>query len=83
MTHGAAVCLRSDALPETWTPAVLPSDGPPLEDGTVGRFMTDGAVLGRLPTLAEIGETAVFLASDRASAITRTVVDMTSGSVLD
>ena len=73
------VCLRPDALPETWGPA---SDGP-FEEGSVGKFMTDGTVLGRLPTLAEVGETAAFLASDRASAITRTVVNVSCGSVLD
>ncbi len=45
--------------------------------------MTDGTVLGRLPRLVEVGETAAFLASDRASAITRTVVNVSCGSVLD
>ena len=39
------ICLRPDALPETWGAA---PDGP-FEDGSVGRFMTDGTVLGRLP----------------------------------
>lgn len=71
------VCLRSDALPETWG-----VDGP-VEDTPHGKFMTDGTVLGRMPRLAEVGDTAAFLASDRASAITRTVVNVSCGSVLD
>jgi len=45
--------------------------------------MTDGTVLGRMPTLRELGDTAAFLASDRASALTRTVVNVSAGSVLD
>lgn len=82
--HGIrVVCLRPDGLPETWTPPVSPGDGVPFEEGTVGRFMTDGTALGRLPRLAEVGETAAFLASDQASAITRTVVNVSCGSVLD
>jgi NAD(P)-dependent dehydrogenase (short-subunit alcohol dehydrogenase family) len=78
------VCIRSDALPETWPPmvgddgAVIPIDALPH-----GRFMLDGTVLGRLPTLQEVADTAAFLASDRASAITRTVVNVSSGSALD
>lgn len=71
------LCLRSEALPETWGLTG------PLEDTPHGKFMADGTVLGRMPTLAEVGDTAAFLASDRASAIARTVVNMTSGSVLD
>ena len=39
-------------------------------------------LLGRLPTLAQVADTAVFLASDRAGAITGTVVDLTSGNAV-
>jgi 3-oxoacyl-[acyl-carrier protein] reductase len=42
----------------------------------------DGTLLGRLPTLAQIADTAVFLASDRAAAITGAVVDLTSGNAV-
>jgi 3-oxoacyl-[acyl-carrier protein] reductase len=76
------VCLRPDALPETWGPHA-PADGVSFGEGTVGRYMTDGTVLGRLPRLSEVAETAAFLASDRASAITRTVINVSCGSVLD
>ena len=78
------VCLRPDALPETWPPTIA-ADGAvvPLEGLPQGRFMLDGTVLGRLPTLVEVAETAAFLASDRASAIARTVVNVSCGSVLD
>jgi NAD(P)-dependent dehydrogenase (short-subunit alcohol dehydrogenase family) len=67
------VCLRPDAIPETWR-------GPADE---VRRYMEDGTVLGRLPTLEEVANAAVFLASDRASAMTGTIANLTCGSILD
>jgi NAD(P)-dependent dehydrogenase (short-subunit alcohol dehydrogenase family) len=78
------LCLRSEALPETWPPT-LSDDGAviPLVDLPHGRFMLEGTVLGRLPTLTEVADTAAFLASDRASAMTRTVVNVSAGSALD
>ena len=43
----------------------------------------DGALLQRSPTLAEVAETAAFLASDRGSGMTATIADISCGSVLD
>jgi enoyl-[acyl-carrier-protein] reductase (NADH) len=40
-------------------------------------------VLRRLPTLAEVAEAAAFLVSDRASAMTGTVANLSCGSALD
>jgi NAD(P)-dependent dehydrogenase (short-subunit alcohol dehydrogenase family) len=77
------VCLRSDALPETWGPDGGPNEEGRYPEGSIGQFMVEGTVLGRMPTLREIGDTAAFLASDRASAITRTIVNVSSGSILD
>ncbi|MBA3800596.1 MAG: SDR family oxidoreductase [Geodermatophilaceae bacterium] len=71
------VCLRPDALPETW------GLDRPIEETPHGKFMTDGTVLGRMPRLAEVGDTAAPTASDRTSALTRTVVNLSCGSVLD
>ena len=39
-------------------------------------------LLGRLPTLAHVADAAVFLASDRAAAITGAVVDLTCGNAV-
>ena len=39
-------------------------------------------LLGRLPTLAQVADAAVFLASDRAGAITGAVVDLTCGNAV-
>ncbi|MHA4807465.1 SDR family NAD(P)-dependent oxidoreductase [Flavitalea flava] len=81
------VCLRADGMPETETitevfglhakGAGMPSH---KEFQTLMESMT---LLGRLPTLDEFAETAVFIASDRASAITGTVINLSCGSIVD
>jgi len=40
-------------------------------------------LLKRYPTLAEVAETAVFMASDKAGAMTGTVANLTCGTLLD
>lgn len=71
------VCLRPDAIPQTWPEQFEgQADSPKV-------FMEKGTVLGRLPTLAEVAEAAVFAASDRASAMTGAIFNLTCGSVLD
>jgi 3-oxoacyl-[acyl-carrier protein] reductase len=40
-------------------------------------------MLQRLPTLSQVTETAAFLASDQAGAMTATVVNLTAGAALD
>ncbi|MGZ4107894.1 MAG: SDR family NAD(P)-dependent oxidoreductase [Tumebacillaceae bacterium] len=72
--HGIrVVCLRSDAIPETWT-----------TDATeVRTYMENGTALGRLPKLDEVANAAVFMASDRASAMTGTIANLTCGSIMD
>jgi NAD(P)-dependent dehydrogenase (short-subunit alcohol dehydrogenase family) len=42
-----------------------------------------GTMLKRLPTLSEVAETAAFLASDRAGAITGTVANLSAGALVD
>ncbi|MCX4919614.1 SDR family NAD(P)-dependent oxidoreductase [Streptomyces sp. NBC_00687] len=50
-----------------------------LDDGG----MAQGTLLKRLPTLSEIAETAAFLASDRAGAMTGTVANLSAGALVD
>jgi NAD(P)-dependent dehydrogenase (short-subunit alcohol dehydrogenase family) len=45
--------------------------------------MEQGTVLGRLPTLSEVADVAVFAASDRAAAMTGAILDVTCGSIPD
>ena len=72
-----AVCIRSDALPETWG-----SDFP-RDASSPYTFMTAGTALKRMPRIQELAEAAAFAASDRASAMTGTIVNVTCGSVFD
>jgi 3-oxoacyl-[acyl-carrier protein] reductase len=46
------------------------------------QFAQDVTVAGRLPTVAEIADAAVYLASDRATAITGTVIDLSYGNAV-
>ena len=45
--------------------------------------MESTTYLKRLTTLAELGNAAAFLVSDRATAMTGTVVNLTGGTVVD
>jgi NAD(P)-dependent dehydrogenase (short-subunit alcohol dehydrogenase family) len=80
------VCLRSHAIPET----------PLIEENfaTAGRAagvstaqfrdnVEQSTLLKRLPTLAEVADTAAFLASDRAGAMTGTVANVSAGGITD
>jgi 3-oxoacyl-[acyl-carrier protein] reductase len=83
------VWLRTTGLPET-----IPDTGDALADlGTgFGAGMTreeviagmrEQTLLNRLATLAELGDAAAFLASDRAGAMTATFANITCGAFLD
>jgi 3-oxoacyl-[acyl-carrier protein] reductase len=67
------VCLRPDALPETWAG----------NHAEVRTYMENGTALGRLPTLDEVANAAVLMASDQASAMTGTIANLTCGSIMD
>ncbi len=73
------VCLRSDAILETWSAAPERA----AETAKFKTYMEQGTVLGRLPRLTEVADAAVFAASDRASAITGAIVNLTCGSIMD
>jgi NAD(P)-dependent dehydrogenase (short-subunit alcohol dehydrogenase family) len=80
------VCLRAHAIPETplieqnfATAADVAGVAPAQFLATVEQ----STLLKRLPTLAEIAETAAFVASDRAGAMTATVVNLSAGSITD
>ncbi|WP_158887096.1 SDR family NAD(P)-dependent oxidoreductase [Amycolatopsis anabasis] len=89
--HGVrVVCLRLDGIPES---ASLGSHtrqvwGRAAERLGIGldrllEMVGSGGVRGRPLTAAEVAEAAVLAATDRATALTGTVVNLTSGAVLD
>jgi enoyl-[acyl-carrier-protein] reductase (NADH) len=85
--HGIrAVCLRTSGLPETRTIEVV--FGLHAKALGISREQFQGFIDGmshrkRSSTLAEVADTAVFLASDHACGMTGTVADLTGGLVAD
>jgi NAD(P)-dependent dehydrogenase (short-subunit alcohol dehydrogenase family) len=86
--HGVRVLgLWTAGVPETLSPEKLASvdGGMELDAAGLERMiegMSQMTALRRLPALALVAETAAFLASDRAGAITGTITNVTSGMVL-
>lgn len=90
--HGIrSVCLRPDAMPEA---ASHGSHSKEVFAGAAGgagisieemleQHAQANTLLKRLPTLEEVANTAVFMASDKAGAITGTVINLTCGSLVD
>jgi NAD(P)-dependent dehydrogenase (short-subunit alcohol dehydrogenase family) len=80
------VCLRSHAIPETPLIQQNFATAGPAAGVTPAEFralLEQGTLLKRLPTLAEVADTAAFAASDRAGAMTATVVNLSAGSITD
>jgi len=81
-----AVCIRSTGMPETETIAVVFG----LHAATLGipreqfqAFIESLTHRKRSTTVAEVAETAAFLASERASGMTGTVANLTGGLIVD
>jgi NAD(P)-dependent dehydrogenase (short-subunit alcohol dehydrogenase family) len=81
-----SVCLRSTGLPETSTiDTVFDIHGKALgiEQKAFLQLVESRTHRQRSTSLAELTNAAVFLASDRASAMTGTTVNLTGGIVVD
>jgi NAD(P)-dependent dehydrogenase (short-subunit alcohol dehydrogenase family) len=85
--HGIRVaCLMPHAIPETTTIRENFKRYAKAAGLTLAEFqarMDATTHLKRLTTLAELANTAAFLASDQASAMTGTVVNLSGGAVAD
>jgi NAD(P)-dependent dehydrogenase (short-subunit alcohol dehydrogenase family) len=80
------VCLRPHAIPETPLIEENFATAGPAAGVTPAQFraiLEQSTLLKRLPTLAEVADTAAFLASDRAGAMTATVANLSAGSITD
>jgi NAD(P)-dependent dehydrogenase (short-subunit alcohol dehydrogenase family) len=84
------VCLRPHAIADaasngSYTGELLgrraAEAGMSLEQ-MLAQWGEDLTLLGRLPTLAQVADAAVFLASDRAGAITGAVTDLSCGAAV-
>ncbi|MBO9631817.1 MAG: SDR family oxidoreductase [Chitinophagaceae bacterium] len=86
-----SVCLRPDAIPEASAKGSHSKEVFARAAGDagidIGAMLQQHAqahtLLKRLPNLEEVANTAVFMASDQASAITGTVANLTCGSLVD
>lgn len=84
------ICLPPDAIPEALTTshahAVFEGfarrAGVSVESLLADRART-GTLLQRFPTLTEVADYAAFAASDRASAMTGAIANLTCGSLVD
>jgi 3-oxoacyl-[acyl-carrier protein] reductase len=76
-----AVCLRLEGIPESWEGISTEHRSAPAEN--IEAALKARSLLGRVTTLADVGNAAVFLASERAGATTGTVANLTSGTVVD
>jgi 3-oxoacyl-[acyl-carrier protein] reductase len=77
--HGIRVaCLRAHRIGDSGFGADFP-----MKADEFRRFLEDMTLLKRLPTLAEVASTAVFLASDHAAAMTGAVANLTCGMSVD
>ena len=74
-------CLRSEGIPESWEGASTEEWSGSADE--IEEFLKQRSLLGRVTTLADVGNAAAFLASDRAGATTGTVFNLTSGTVVD
>lgn len=84
------ICLRSRAILEAAAMGSHSRDvfGPVPERAgvTIDEMLAGaagGTLLKRLPTLAEVANTAAFMASDQAGAMTGTVANLTCGFLVD
>lgn len=83
---GVRVCwLRSAGTPETFKPdlAVDADRRSAGRDTNYLEMLRRNTLLKRFPTLAEVGEAAALMASDRASAITGATANITCGQIVD
>jgi 3-oxoacyl-[acyl-carrier protein] reductase len=89
--HGVrVVCIRSHAIPETVAKGshaaqvfgeVAARAGMKVDAMLAGA--ASGTLLKRLPKLDELANTAVFLASEHAGAMTGAIANLTCGTILD
>jgi len=85
-----SVCIRSHMIPEAITAGShskeLFMESAAAEGITLEQMMkgaAGGTLLNKLPTLRDVAETALFLASDRAGAMTGNIINLSGGLLLD
>jgi 3-oxoacyl-[acyl-carrier protein] reductase len=75
------ICMRSAGSPESFANDLNDSFGKARKE--MAAMISKETLLKRAPSLAEVGNVAVLMASDYASPMTATVANMTCGSIVD
>lgn len=81
-----AICLRSDAIPETTVISEAYAYRAKMMGSTRDEIQAEAEskpLLRRLPKLEELANVAAFMASDRASAMTAAVANLSCGGLAD
>lgn len=73
-TTGIAEAIHADVAPDYGT-------GKPMSRAELVAWMENRTMLGRVTSLADVGNAAAFLASDRAGAMTASAANLTCGGV--
>jgi NAD(P)-dependent dehydrogenase (short-subunit alcohol dehydrogenase family) len=84
------ICIRPHAIADAPASGSYTKDlfkpmaaGLSVQEWLPGSDMAQSTMLKRLPTLSEVAETAAFLASDRAGAMTGTIANLSCGALVD
>jgi 3-oxoacyl-[acyl-carrier protein] reductase len=78
------ICLRSAGSPESITETLdVQAAGNKVTRDEFIAALKDMTLLKRLPSLADVGNVAVLMASDYAGTMTGTVANMTCGQIVD
>jgi 3-oxoacyl-[acyl-carrier protein] reductase len=76
-------CLRCEGVAELFA---MIEQGPPvdwIQAADMPRSLAGENLLRRLPTAAEVADVATFLASDRATALTATIANVSCGAIVE
>jgi 3-oxoacyl-[acyl-carrier protein] reductase len=76
------ICIRSAGSPESF-PEDPTGGSLGMTRKEITEIISEKTLLKRAPSLAEVGNVAVLMASDYASPMTGTVANMTCGSIVD
>lgn len=80
------ITLVSAGVPDPDRGELVPGSEATGEGGVADGFlaeMRDRTMLKRLPSMTDVGNVAVFVASDQASAVTAATVNITCGAIVD
>ena len=77
------ICLRCAGSPESFSDTASPENALGKSRDDIGAQLAELTLLKRTPKLDEVGNAAAFAASDHASPMTATVLNISCGTIAD